>query len=86
MIEVYTTMRFYYQWNNITREEAHSWILQLREKLPFTSGGITFFEIVSISESMEHTEVTIKGRAPEEFAKRFILAEEVKYDDQYRNF
>lgn len=79
MIEVCTTMRFYY-WN-ITREAAYSWILQLREKLPFTSGGITFFEIVSISESMEHTEVTIRGRAPEKFAKQFILAEEVKYDD-----
>lgn len=78
MIEVCTTMRFYYYWNNITQEDAYSWIMQLREKLPFTSGGITFFEIVSISESMECTEVTIKGRAPAEFAKQFILVKEDK--------
>lgn len=79
MIEVCTTMRFYY-WN-ITKEAVYSWIMQLREKLPFTSGGITFFEIVSITELIEYTEITIKGRAPAEFAKQFILTEEVKYDD-----
>ena len=78
MIEVYTTMRFYYYWNNITQEDAYSWIIQLREKLPFTSGGITFFEIVSITESMECTEVKIKGRAPAEFAKQFVLTKEDK--------
>ena len=76
MIEVCTTMRFYY-WN-ITKEAVRSWIIQLREKLPFTSGGITFFEIVSISESMECTQVTIKGRAPEEFAK--VMKEVHKID------
>lgn len=43
MIEVCTTMRIYYYWNNITRKDAFSWVMQLREKLPFTSGGITFF-------------------------------------------
>lgn len=63
MIEVYTTMRFYY-WN-ITEEEVYSYIIQLREKTPFTSGGITFFEIVSITESVEYIEITIKGRAPQ---------------------
>ena len=77
MIEVCTTMRFYYYWN-ITREDAYSWIMRLREKLPFTSGGITFFEIVSITESMECTEVKIKGRAPAEFAKQFVLTKEDK--------
>ena len=79
MIEVYTTMRFYY-WN-ITREAVYSWIMQLREKLPFTSGGITFFEIVSIAEFMEYTEIIIKGRAPAEFAKQFILIKGDKYND-----
>ena len=57
---------------NITKEDAHSWIMQLREKLPFTSGGITFFEIVSIAEFMEYSEVTIKGRAPAEMAVKWI--------------
>lgn len=79
MIEVFTTMRLYY-WN-MTRECIYSYIKQLQHKLPITSGGIIFFEIVSISESMECTEVTIKGRAPEEIAKQFILTKEVKYDD-----
>jgi hypothetical protein len=52
--------------------------------LPITSGGITFFEIVSIAELMEYTEITIKGRAPEKFAKDYYSycgAEmEVKWD------
>jgi len=76
MIEVYTTMRFYY-WN-MTKECVRSWIIQLREKLPFTSGGITFFEFVKVAESVECTEITIKGRAPAEFAKQFILAKEIQ--------
>ena len=71
MIEVCTTMRFYYYWNNMTREDAYSWIIKLREKIPFTSGGITFFEIVSISESIECFEVTIRGRAPAEMAVKW---------------
>lgn len=68
MIEVYTTMRFYY-WN-ITKEAVHSYIIQLREKLPFTSGGITFFEIISLTEFMEWTEIKIRGRAPAEFINK----------------
>lgn len=79
MIEVCTTMRFYY-WN-ITRECIYSYIKQLQHKLPITSGGITFFEITSISESMAWTEVGLKGRAPAEFAKQFILTKEVKLND-----
>lgn len=79
MIEVYTTMRFYY-WN-MTRECIYSCIKQLQHKLPITSGGITFFEITSISESVAWTEVSLKGRAPAEFAKQFISTKEVKYID-----
>ena len=75
MIEVYTTMRFYY-WN-MTREYIYSYIKQLQYKLPITSGGITFYEIISISESVAWTEVGLKGRAPAEFAKQFIMEKQV---------
>ena len=68
MIEVCTTMRFYY-WE-ITEEAVDLYIMQLREKLPFTSGGFLFYEIVSIAKFVEYTEITIKGRAPAEFINK----------------
>lgn len=68
MIEVQTTMRFYYY--NMTKECIYSYIKQLQHKLPITSGGITFYEIVSIVEFIEYTEITIKGRAPAEFINK----------------
>ena len=81
MIEVYTTMRFYYY--NMTKECIYSCIKQLQHKLPITSGGITFYEIVSIAEFIEYTEITIKGRAPAEFINKIkdnsiITKEQIK--------
>ena len=68
MIEVYTTMRFYYY--NMTKECIYSYIKQLQHKLPIISGGITFYEIVEVSEFIEFIEITIKGRAPAEFINK----------------
>ena len=65
MIEVCTTMRFYYY--NMTRECIYSCIKQFQHKLPVTSGGITFYEITEVGEFIE---LTIKGRAPAEFINK----------------
>ena len=75
MIEVYTTMRFYYY--NMTKECIYSYIKQLQHKLPITSGGITFYEITEVSEFIEFIEVTIKGRAPAEFINKQELENEI---------
>lgn len=68
MIEVYTTMRFYYY--NMTEECIYSYIKQLQHKLPITSSGITFYEITGMSVFTEFIEITIKGRAPAEFINK----------------
>ena len=68
MIEVYTTMLFYYY--NMTKECIYSYIEQLQHKLPITSGGITFYEIAEVGEFIEFIKITIKGRAPAEFINK----------------
>lgn len=68
MITICTTMRFYYK--EMTKECIYSLVEQIHKKLPFTSGGIIFYKVAKIEESIFYTEVTIEGRTSTEIIKQ----------------
>ena len=79
MITICITMRFYYQ--EMTKECIYSLVEQIHKKLPFTSGGIIFYKVIKIEESIYYTEITIEGRASAEFVEQFISTKGDKYND-----